>query len=108
MTSNKERSVRQSLKSIRLYLNMSQTDLGKEIGVSRSKIETMERGVSEWTTPQMSRFAQLLNLDLPAFLVLVSNLCRHRCDKDNRLQGLIESINHREKEITELKNGPKS
>lgn len=56
MTSNKIKQVRTSLK-------ISQADFGKKLGVSRSVINNLERGVTELKEPLFALFCNTFNVN---------------------------------------------
>ncbi len=64
--------VGQIIRTLRLALNMSQTDLGRKIGVTFQQIQKYEKGSNRCAAGRMSEIARVLNVDPGCFFGPVS------------------------------------
>ena len=77
-----EKKVMYSLKMIRKGKNLSQTDLAREMNVSRDTVARLESGRSRVTLAQVITIAQILN-----------NISLDLTDLDEHFGGLSHGIN---------------
>lgn len=59
--------VGQIIRTLRLSLDMSQTDLGRKIGVTFQQIQKYEKGANRCAAGRLSEIARVLNVDPACF-----------------------------------------